>query len=472
METPIFKALKERLEKNYISFHTPGHKGRNGLIDWSKYIPMLDTTEIEGTDNLLDPQGIIKESQELASRVYGTRASYYSVNGSTGSIYISLATITKPGDKVLVQRNCHKAVYNGIILNRLEPVYLNPHYNEKYNISTGINLDELEEKLRLDNDIKAVVITYPDYYGICSDIDSIVEIVHRHNKILMVDEAHGSHFNFSKLLPKSSIEAGADIVVQSIHKTLPSLTQTSLIHVSSDRIDLDLLRRNYQLYTTSSPSYLFVVSCETAIAYMDENRDKLDERIEAVRNLVNRLQSIEGVNVFTGDEEDETIYNKDISKILLNIDSIDGKELLDILHRDFNIDMEMADPSYVLALTTIMNEDEDFERLYDAIKSIGKRAKSKRPRHDIKSLPNPLIKYTPSQAYHMDVEKLKLSDSLGRVSASTIIPYPPGIPIILPGEIVSHEIFAYISSLKELNIEISGLLGYNRDYIQVTKERW
>src|SRR5699024_5564511 len=150
-----------------------------------------------------------------------------------------------------------------------------PHYNDKYNITTGIDVENLEEKLKENPNIKAVIITYPDYYGICSDIEGIVEVLHKYDIPLMVDDAHGSHFNFSTSLPKSSIEAGADIVVQSIHKTLPSLTQTSLIHACSDKIDLDRLRKNYQLYTTTSPSYLFIASCEGAISYMDENRDRL-----------------------------------------------------------------------------------------------------------------------------------------------------------------------------------------------------
>lgn len=471
METPVLNALKEKLKNGYTSFHTPGHKGRNALIDWSKYMPMIDTTEIEGMDNLLDPEGIIKDSQDLANKVYNTKATYYSVNGSTGSIYISLSTITKAGDKILMQRNCHKAVYNGIILNRLEPVYINPNYNEKHNITTGINLNELEKKLKEHKDIKAVIITYPDYYGICSDIERIAEIVHRYDAILMVDEAHGSHFIFSKSLPKSSIELGADIVVQSIHKTLPSLTQTSLIHVCSDRVDLDGLRRNYQLYTTTSPSYLFIASCEAAIAYMDKNRHNLDQHIEKIRDLINRLQSIKGVYIFTNDKDDETIYDKDISKILLTIDGYSGKDLLDILHKDFFIDMEMADPLYVLALTSIMNGEYDYYKLYDAIKTIAKESgnRNRKKLINIKSIPKEEIKLTPYLAYHMDIENIKLEKSLGRISASTIIPYPPGIPLIVPGEIITEEIINYISYLNDLNIAISGFLGYNKEYISVTK---
>ena len=268
MKTPVFDALKKLKEEDSVFFHMPGHKGKNTLVNWGELIPEVDTTETIGMDNLLDPRGIINESQELAAKVFGAKSTHYGVNGSTGSIYIALATITKPGDKILVQRNCHKAVYNAMILNRLNPVYIYPNYNEKHHVMTGIDPEDVDEALSKDKDIKAVVLTYPTYYGVCSDLESIANIVHKHNRILMVDEAHGPHMTFSDSLPKSALACGADIVIHSTHKTLPSFTQTSMIHVGSDRIDVNKLRDRFQLYTTTSPSYLFIASNEIATAYM------------------------------------------------------------------------------------------------------------------------------------------------------------------------------------------------------------
>ena len=208
MKTPVFEALKNLMEENSVSFHMPGHKGRTALVDWSKYIPYFDTTETEGMDNLLEPRGIIKDSQDYAAEVFGAKATFYGVNGSTGSNYIALATITKPGDKVLIQRNCHKSIHNGMIINRLNPVYIYPKYNETYNLLSGIDPEEVESILTDEPDIKAVVLTYPNYYGVCYDLKSIADIVHKHNKILMVDEAHGPHMGFSDKLPMSALEAG------------------------------------------------------------------------------------------------------------------------------------------------------------------------------------------------------------------------------------------------------------------------
>ena len=193
-------------------------------------------------DNLLDPRGIIKESQDLAARVYGSKATYYSVNGSTGSNYIAMAAITKPGDKVLVQRDSHKSIYNGLVLNRLEPIYIYPNYSEEHHLLTGLDPELIEKSIQDNPDVKAVIITNPNYYGVCSNLEEIVRVVHKYDKVLMVDEAHGSHLVFSDKLPLSAIEAGADIVIHSTHKTLASLTQTSMIHICSDRVDLNRLR--------------------------------------------------------------------------------------------------------------------------------------------------------------------------------------------------------------------------------------
>lgn len=231
MRVPIIEGLDHYINKNKTRFHMPGHKGKKALINWANLIPQIDVTEIEGTDNLHSPSSIILESLKLASKTFKTKRTYYSVNGTTAGIYAAIMSSTKPGDKILIQRNCHKSVYNAIILGKLNPIYIYPNYNNEYNIVTDINPDDIEKALLEHSDIKAVVITNPSYYGVCSDVESIAKTVHKYNKILIVDEAHGSHLIFSDKLPKSAIECGADIVLQSTHKTLPAFTQLSLIHI-------------------------------------------------------------------------------------------------------------------------------------------------------------------------------------------------------------------------------------------------
>lgn len=469
MKTPVIDALKELVKEDSAFFHMPGHKGKNTLINWGDYIPMIDTTEVQGMDNLLEPRGIIKESQEMAASVFGAKSTHYSVNGSTGSIYIALSTIAKPGDKVLIQRNCHKAVYNAMILNRLNPVYMYPNYNEKYNVLTGLNPDEIDEILEEDKSIKAVVMTYPNYYGVCSDLEKIVEVVHKHDRILMVDEAHGSHMTFSERLPKSAISCGADIVIQSTHKTLPSFTQTSMIHVGTDRIDLNKLRDRFQLYITTSPSYLFTASCEVATAYMDtdEAKERLEKNIDKCNETIERLNNIDRVFVFTGDSSDETIHAKDNTKILFKIEGMKGSAIKKQLYTKYNVRLEMTDYYYGLALTSLMNEDEDYEKLIQAIEDLAKSS----PMEDINpvsiKMPDPEIDMPIYQAYHSKKKQINLDDSVGKVAAASIIPYPPGIPLVVPGEVITKDVYENIKFLMDNDIEIVGLMGYNKDKLVV-----
>ncbi len=471
MKTPVFEALKNLMEENSVSFHMPGHKGRNALVNWREYIPYADITELDGMDNLLEPRGIIQESQEYAAKVFGAKATYYGVNGSTGSNYIALATITKPGDKVLIQRSCHKSIYNGLILNRLNPVYLYPNYNENYNVLTGLFPEDIDKILRNQPDIKAIVLTYPNYYGVCYDLKAVADIVHKHNKVLMVDEAHGPHMGFSDKLPMSALQAGADIVSHSTHKTLPSFTQTSLLHVNSDRIDLNKLRDRYQLYTSTSPSYLFTLSNEAACAYMDsrEGKNKLDWNIEKCKEVIERLNKIDRVHVFTGDPDDKTIVARDLTKILISIDGISGSQIMKRLKSEYNIRLEMADYYYALIFCTLMNEEEDYDRLIAAIEDLAKKSEHEEIEYVNTKMPEPKIVISPAEAYFGKKDQVQLKDAIGRISAAPIIPYPPGIPLVAPGEEITKEIYEHILFLMDNGLEIVGLMGYNKDKVVVVE---
>ena len=468
MKTPILDGLKRLKEENSISFHMPGHKGKNTLIKWGDYIPYIDTTEVNGMDNLHDPRGIIRESQELAAKTFGAKETLSSINGTTGGIYIALSTVTSPGDKILIQRNSHKSMYNGAILNRLNVEYIYPNYNEKYHVLTGIDPEDIEAKLKEDKDIKVVTIVYPNYYGVCSDLKRIAEIVHKYDRILLVDEAHGSHFTFSNKFPISALQAGADIVVQSTHKTLPSFTQTSMVHIGTDRVDIDKLRDMSSLYQTTSPSYLFMASLEIARAYMEgEGKEKLEESVLIIDEAIKTLEKIDRVHVFTGDDEDKTIYAKDNTKILIRLDNMTGTKLENILMRDYNIRLEMSDYYYALVLTSLMNEKEDFEKLINALEHMAKNSPYEEVIPVSIKMPTPKVILPIYTAFYGSKKVIDLKNSIGKISASYVIPYPPGIPLICPGEEITDKIVEHIWFLMDKGIEIVGLMGYNKEKIEV-----
>lgn len=468
MKMPIIEGLKKYSDENNIRFHMPGHKGKNALFNWKDLIPYIDVTEVEGTDNLHNPTSIILESQEKAAEVFGAKRTFFSVNGSTGGIYSAIMAVTKPGDKILIQRNSHKSVYNAAIMGKLDPIYVYPNYSKKDRIVTGINPSEIENMLQNDRDIAAVVVTYPSYYGICSDIKKISEIVHKYNKILIVDEAHGSHLIFSKELPISAIDAGADIVIQSTHKTLPALTQSSMIHVCTDRVDIEKLTKVISVHQTTSPSYLLMSSLDFARAYMEkEGRERLSLIIDSIKKRTKHLKQIKGVKIFDKQNiEENDFYDFDITKLVIGLMDfgISGKSLESILRRDYKIQLEMADYYYGIALISALNEDYEIERLVYAIEDI-----LKNDMYRGEGMKDILVKYinperaiSLHEAFYRNMEPIPFKHSKGKISANFIIPYPPGIPVLCPGEVITDDIIEYIQILNENNIEILGFTDNNR----------
>lgn len=463
--------IENKLRKiNRISFHVPGHK--NGHI-YKKYhkkdILKIDTTEIPGTDDLFNPEGIIKESQDRASKFFGSDNTFFLVNGTTSGNMAAIMAVLNPGDKILIPRNCHKSVINGIILAGAKPIYLMPKLHK--NVYMGINLIELENKLQEHGDIKVLLITNPSYFGICVNVKKISQIAHKYGLILIVDEAHGSHLILNNELPENSLKSGADIVCQSTHKTLFSFTQSSMLHVKGSRVDISKLKFMLSILQSTSPSYLLMDSLDTSVSILLSDGKKLMNNL--IENLKEFYFKLENMHIEHFNKEylkKYGVYDYDITRIVIDMTNygIVGKQLEEILYKEYNIQVEMSTPNFIVAVATMANTKDDFNALYEALISIKNKYSKERVDNkeiefniDVKSV------ITPREAVYSNKRDILLEKSMGCISGDYVTPYPPGIPIIVPGEEISKDILEYIMYLRDNNVNITGMKDSSMKFIQV-----
>jgi len=371
----MISGIKQYRSEVDTNFHMPGHKGKSGILDEiGNNLNFYDITETLGTDNLHYPTGFIKDSLEYIAKSYGAQKSYMVVNGTSCGIISAITGCTNPGDKILVQRDCHKSVYNACILGDLKLDYLYPEFNKKHGLNFSISLEKLEQKLIEAPEIKMVVLTYPTFYGICFDVQKAAEIVHKYDKILMIDEAHGSHLYFCKdMLPPAAECSGADIVAQSTHKTLPCLTQGSVLHLCSDRVNVNNIETMLRMLQTTSPSYILMASIENSIHWMNQHgEERLKRNIEVFKRKTKELRDL-GINVLEDDFLiSEGCYDFDATRAVISMSElgITGTRLQEILRYKYKIQMEFADLMYTVGYITATDEVEDIERLFDAVKEI------------------------------------------------------------------------------------------------------
>ena len=479
---PILKSLIEYKNEGAVPFHMPGHKRgsvyKKAGFDflWGDLLA-LDTTEVPGIDNLHCPEGAILEAQSLAAEAFGADYTFFLINGTTSGIYAMIMEAANPGDKIIIPRNCHRSVYGAVILGRLVPVYIDPEIDDELGIAMGIKPETVEYILEKHMDAKAVVITYPTYYGVCSDLKKIAEIVHEKGMLLLVDEAHGSHFGFNKRLPMSALEAGADMTSQSIHKTLPAMTQSSMLHVKSGRVDIEKLKVFLQLIQTTSPSHILLASLDAARFIMQEKgRELLDDVIDWSNWARNEINNIKGLYCLDSDRiGGNGVYDLDPTRITVNFGAIgiSGTKAEAILRKDFKIQMEMADLYNIVAITTIGDYKADYERLVNALKSIAQvpgnvKLEAKASTAFFRSPESSLM---PWEAIYCEKEQVEAKKSIGRTCGEMIIPYPPGIPVLMPGEIITREVYEYLKLCLGQGIKINGASDAKLEKVWVIKDR-
>ncbi|MBU5485483.1 aminotransferase class I/II-fold pyridoxal phosphate-dependent enzyme [Clostridium sp. MSJ-11] len=479
-ETPLFDVLKEYVDRETIPFHVPGHKKGVGMDEEFKNFigenPFkIDVTVFKLVDSLHHPTGAIKKAQQLAADAYGSDAAFFSIHGTSGAIQAMIMSVVKSGDKIIIPRNVHKSITAGIILSGAVPVYMQPELDKKVGIAHGVTPETVEKTLRKNPDAKAVLIINPTYYGVATDIKKIAEIVHKYDIPLIVDEAHGPHLGFNDKLPISAIEAGADICAQSTHKMIGALTQCSLLHVRSKRVDVHRVQQVLNLLQTTSPSYILMASLDCARKQIALHGGELiDKTIELLNYAREEINKIPGFYCF-GEEilNNPGAYALDPTKLTVTCRDlgITGYDLDMILSNKYHIQMELSDLYNVLAVGSFGDTMESIDKLLSALKEISKdfygKGNKKSNFIDIPSIPEQ--RQIPREAFNSEKICIPIKESVGKISGEFLMAYPPGIPILCPGEIITQEIIDYVERLKITGLYVQGTEDPEVNFIKVVK---
>lgn len=463
----LYDTLVTYSESDFYPYHMPGHKRRKNMGAASDFFK-LDITEIDGFDNLHQAEGIICRAQERAAELYGADETFFLINGSTCGILAAILSATDRDDTILIARNCHRSVYHAAYLQELKLRYIYPGQIEEYDIHDAISPEAVKNALDDYPECKAVVITSPTYEGIISDITKIAGIVHEKGKILIVDEAHGAHLGLNKNMPENAVRQGADLVIHSLHKTLPSMTQTALLHTKNNYVNQAKLCRYLGIFQSSSPSYVMMAAMDSCISYLKENAADAFEKLNRCYDaFISWMQVCRHIHIAAPESLERGKYcaaSWDICKLVISVKrtSISGQMLYNILRDEFHIQMEMASASYVLAIMTIADDIEAWKRLADALIKIDGRidvgtgidiipdAKTHRPTAAMTIAEALNVVYADPQA-------VLLKQANGKISGDFINLYPPGIPILVPGEIIDEEVIEQLQYSKELGLNVQGI---------------
>ncbi len=460
MDNGIRQFLAEHAALEPVSFHMPGHKGsriyrENGYGDFLDIIMDCDITEIPGADNLFQTESIIAQTMEKYRQLYDVKKSYLLVNGSSGGLISAVLATVSRGGKLVMARNCHKSIFNALPLGDITPVYAYPQTIEEYGVLGGISAEEIAKCLDENPESEAVLVPSPNYYGICSDIKTIAEEVHRRGKILIVDQAHGAHLKFfSKYgmgdFPKAAEEQGADIVINSIHKTLASWTQSALLNVCTERVDLNILEDKLQTLESSSPSYPMMATLDiSADLLLEKGMNLMCTWAENLDFFYEEAKKIPGLVIMEEASLDRTKMNIDMSAYGIN-----GNELEELL-MEKGVFLELVTGNIIMCMSGIGNRRCDYERLIEGLKAIAAERKLS-GKHRMQQ-PEALTEKLERTELPKEKLYVPIAEAAGRVCATSIIPYPPGVPIACPGEILTAEVLEYVKARRAADEKVIGI---------------
>ena len=473
---PVYEALEKLRKKRVVPFDVPGHKRGRGNPELRELLGeacvSLDVNSMKPLDNLCHPMSVIKEAEELAAEAFGADHAFFMVGGTTSSVQSMVLSVCKAGDKIILPRNVHKSVINALVLCGAIPVYVNPKVDDRLGISLGMELEEVERTIQENPDAVCVFVNNPTYYGICSDLRGIVKLAHEHHMLVLVDEAHGTHLYFGKNLPVNAMKAGADMASVSMHKSGGSLTQSSLLLVNKT-VNWEYVSQIINLTQTTSASYLLLSSLDISRRNLalrgEESFAKVQQMAEYAREEINQIggyyaygrELINGKSVYDFDVTKLSVYTRDIG--------LAGIEVYDLLRDEYDIQIEFGDIANILAYISIGDRIQDIERLVGALADV-KRLYAKDSSKMLETeYITPKVCISPQKAFYEKKISMPIRETEGCICGESVMCYPPGIPILAPGELITREIIDYIMYAKEKGCSMQGM---EDPYLEELKVVW
>lgn len=480
--TPLFTGLLEHMKKNPLQFHIPGHKKGVGTApEFREFIGdnalAIDLINIGPLDDLHHPHGIIKEAQQLAAEAFGADHTFFSVQGTSGAIMAMIMSVCGPGEKIIVPRNVHKSVMSAIIFSGATPIFIHPEIDPVLGISHGITIESVEKALAKHPDAKGLLVINPTYFGIAADLKKIVQIAHQYGVPVLVDEAHGVHIHFHDDLPLSAMQAGADMAATSVHKLGGSLTQSSILNIKEGFISPSRVQAILSMLTTTSTSYLLLSSLDVARKQLaTKGKQLIEQAIQLAEETRAQLNEIEGIYC-VGKEilGSKATFDYDPTKLTISIKDLGltGYEVEVWLRENYNIEVEMSDLYNILCIITFGDTKEDTKILVEALSELSKIQRNKsqvKPTIPV-YVPNiPMLAMSPRDAFYSETEVIPFEQSAGRVIAEFVMVYPPGIPVLIPGEIITEDNLKYIKENLKVGLPVQGPEDETLRHLRVIKE--
>lgn len=482
-QTPLIDALKASISRPHAPFYTPGHKRGAGISPiltdlLGKDVFRADLTELAELDNLYTPESAILTAQELAAAAFGAEKTWFLVNGSTCGIEAAILATCGMNDKIILPRNVHSSVISGLILSGAIPIFIHPEYNEDLDIAHSITPEDLKTTLAKHPDAKAVLTVYPTYDGVCGDLRAIAQITHQYNIPLLVDEAHGAHFAFHPHLPASALTAGADLTVQSIHKTLGAMTQASMLHIQGNRIDIDRLNKSLQLVQSTSPSFILLASLDAARQQMAINGEGLMSQTlqlaEAARSKISQIPGLSVLEIPPTTVKKGGFFDLDQTRLTVNVSKLGltGFEAEDILN-EMGVTPEFSSLQNLTFIISLGNNWADINALVQSWQNLARIPQLTSQYKICKYRDDPIITcnmcISPREAFFANSEILPLETTEDRICAEIVCPYPPGIPILMPGEIITKSAVEYLLQIQSLGGFITGCMDTSLRSLKVIK---